>query len=157
MFQIMLFTLARFFISSVFLAGGVKNILHWHETETELLNVLSDWQSYVGFSQKTQIFFAMLIPWAPILESLATILLFAGGLSILLNIKEKVGTFFLILFLIPATILYHPFWWAEGVDYELQTVMFLKNLSILGCLFQMLLWNIAPKRLETDGFSPLEY
>jgi putative oxidoreductase len=66
---------------------------------------------------------------------------FWGGLFLLLGVREKLGIGLLILFLIPATVIYHPFWWAEGVIHEMQTILFLKNLAILGCLIQMFLKN----------------
>ena len=139
LFRLVMQTVARFFISAVFLAGAVKNILNWHETETDLMTVLSDWQSYIGFSQEAQIFFSQLISWSSVLLLLATTFMLLGGLFILLGIKQKLGTLLLISFLIPATILYHPFWWVDGSAHEIQTIMFLKNLSILGCLFQTFL------------------
>lgn len=126
--------IGRFFISLIFLAGAVNKILHWHESERSLLNTLCEWQSNVGFSDSLNDFFAVLIPWTPILLLLATFFELGGGLSILLGYREKLGAVLLILFLIPATILMHQFWFAEGGVRELQLVHFLKNLAILGGL-----------------------
>lgn len=137
-FRLGILTIARFFSSAVFLAGAVKNILFWHETERGILDVLADWQSHFGFSQELQIFFSILISWGSVLLLLATIFMLAGGLMLLLGVREKLALSLLIVFLIPATVLYHPFWWVDGVAHELQTVMFLKNLAILGCLLQLL-------------------
>lgn len=131
-------TISRFFASAVFLAGAVKNILFWHETEKNIMNVLSDWQSHFGLSQDLQIFFSILISWSSVLLLTATLLMMVGGLLLLLGVRERLGISLLILFLIPTTVLYHPFWWADSVSHELQTVMFLKNLAILGCLLQIL-------------------
>lgn len=130
--------LSRFFLSAVFLAGAVKNIVHWHETEKNIMSTLAEWQSYVDFSQDAQIFFSIVIPWTSLLQIAATLLLLSGGLLLLLGIREKLAASLLVLFLVPVTILYHPFWWTDGVGYELQAVMFLKNLAILGCLMQIL-------------------
>lgn len=131
-------TISRFFASAVFLAGAVKNILFWQETERNIMNVLSDWQSHFGFSQDIQIFFSILISWSSVLVLGATFLMMVGGLFLLLGVRERLGILLLIMFLIPVTILYHPFWWSDSVSHELQTVMFLKNLAILGCLIQLL-------------------
>ena len=131
--------LARFFISAVFLAGAMKNILNWHETETNMINVLFDWQSYSSFSEDVQTFLAWITPWVSVLELLATAFLLVGGLFVLLGIKEKLGAALLLLFIIPTTILYHPFWFFEGPMRELQAAMFLKNLAILGCLLLLLM------------------
>lgn len=131
--------LSRFFMSSVFLVGAFKNIFTWHETETEVMNLLLDWQSYIGFSENLRELFAYLAPWASILQMAAIVLMLVGGLFVLLGVREKLGISLLILFLVPVTILCHPFWFLEGSQRELQAVMFLKNLAILGCLIQLLL------------------
>lgn len=155
MIRLSLVTLSRFFISAVFLAGAVKNILFWHETDKSIVDSLSDWQSHFGFSQDLQVFFSLLISWSPVLLLIATAFLLAGGLFLLLGIRERLGIGLLVLFLIPATILYHPFWWADGASHELQTIMFLKNLAILGCLMQALLREPSPQITsfqESEGF-----
>ncbi len=138
LFRLGILTISRFFASAVFLAGAVKNILFWHETERGVMDVLAEWQSHFGFSQDLQVFFSVLISWGSVLLLFATVLMLAGGLMLLLGIREKLALSLLIVFLIPATILYHPFWWVDGVTHELQVVMFLKNLAILGCLLQLL-------------------
>jgi putative oxidoreductase len=57
------------------------------------------------------------------------ILLLAGGLSILLGYKVRVGAKLLILFLIPATLLFH----LNFAD-QMQQIQFLKNLGLMGGL-----------------------
>ena len=146
-------TAARFFASAVFLAGSVKNIMSWHETEKNIMSVLSDWQSHLGALQEVQLFFSFLISWSSVLLLIATFLMLAGGLLLLLGVKERLGISLLIIFLIPATILYHPFWWVEGVEHELQAVMFLKNFAILGCLLQILFRAQPEPVLRMDRFS----
>ena len=150
-------TAARFFMSAVFLAGAVKNIFHWHETEKEIMNVFSDWQSHVDFSRDAQVFFSLLIPWTSLLQIFATSLMLVGGLLLLLGIKEKLGAALLVLFLIPVTVLYHPFWWEGGVSQEIQTVMFLKNLAILGCLIQLLLQGSPAMSEGREKLSSLRF
>jgi uncharacterized membrane protein YphA (DoxX/SURF4 family) len=130
---------ARFFISAIFLASAVKTILNWHETEKNLIASMCDWQSYVSFSDPAQDCFTFLTPWSPLLLVVATLLMLIGGLSVLLGVKEKWGAFLLILFLIPDTVLNHAFWFFESSDREMQTILFLKNLAILGCLLLMIL------------------
>ncbi len=137
---------ARFCISLVFLAGAANKILHWHDTERFLVNVLSEWQSYVGFSEQLQAGLSFLIPWAPVLVVLAILCELLGGLSVLLGIREKWGAGLLILFLIPTTALIHQFWFIEGSARDMQIAHFLKNLAIIGGLFMILLQeNELPK------------
>ena len=144
--------LARFLLSAIFLAAGVNKIFHWHETEKLLMNVLCDWQSYMGFSDSAQQCFASLTPWTPLLLILATLCELVGGLLLLLGVREKLGASLLILFLIPTTILMHQFWFVEGGLRDVQQIMFLKNLSILGGLIMVLLYG-AKSPAKNDGFG----
>ncbi len=131
--------IARFLMSAIFLASALKTILNWSETEKNLIGILCDWQMYASFSDDVQVCFTFLTPWSPLLLVVAVLLTLIGGLLVLLGMKEKLGAFLLILFLIPATILYHPFWFLDGETKDLQTIMFLKNLAILGGLLLMVL------------------
>ncbi|MGB7977637.1 MAG: DoxX family protein [Chlamydiales bacterium] len=133
--------LGRFFISLVFLAGAVNKILHWHENEKSLLNTLCEWQANVGFSDGLSGSVSSIIPFTPLLLLAATLFEFLGGLSVLLGYKEKWGALLLIFFLIPATMVMHPFWFVEGVPREVQLGHFLKNLAIIGGLILFTLRN----------------
>jgi putative oxidoreductase len=131
--------LARFLISAVFISSGVNKILHFRETETYFLNTMAEWQSNIGFSDWIQSSLAFMIAWAPVMIMIAIALLLAGGFSILLGFKEKLGASLLIIFLVPTTILFHQFWFVDGSLRELQIQHFLKNCAILGGLIMMLL------------------
>lgn len=150
---------ARFLISAVFLASAVKTILNWDETEKNLMGIMCDWQMYGSFSDDVQACFSSLTPWSPLLLGIAALLTLVGGLLVLLGVKEKWGAFMLILFLIPATILYHPFWFLDGEARELQTILFLKNLAIFGGLLLMILHGGQGDKGKSKGsdlFLPLK-
>lgn len=148
--------LARFFISAVFLAGGIHKLLNWQETEKILMNTLCEWQIHTGFSETAQNCLATLTPWTPVLLIAATLFELIGGLLVLLGANEKLGATLLILFLIPATLLFHAFWFAEPNVREIQTAMFLKNLAILGGLFLILLHGAKTKSGNGDSFPPIK-
>lgn len=61
-----------------------------------------------------------------------------GGLSLLSGYKTPYGVVMLALFLIPATLIFHPFWSVPEEMYQLQMIMFLKNIAILGGLLTVL-------------------
>ena len=66
-----------------------------------------------------------------------------GGLSIVLGYFTRLGTLLIILFLIPATLIFHTDFWDR-----IQMIMFMKNVSMLGgCLF---LLGAGPGRLSLD-------
>jgi uncharacterized membrane protein YphA (DoxX/SURF4 family) len=131
--------IARFLLSAIFLAAGVNKIVHWSETEQTLMSVLSNWQSYLSSYEFTQLIFSVLITFTPSLLFLATLMELVGAILLLLGVKERVGAALLLMMLIPTTILYHQFWFVEGSAKELQQVMFLKNLALLGGLILVLI------------------
>ena len=146
--------LARFFLSAIFLTAAVNKILNWRETERMLIDVFSDWQSCAWFSENIQEFFGFITPWAAVVLLFAIVLEVVGGLLVLLGIKEELGAGLLILFLVPVTIVMHSFWFLEGGARELQTVMFLKNLAILGGLILVFL-NGAKTKSGSDPFASM--
>ncbi len=147
--------LARFLLSAVFLSGAVKNILTWSETERWLMNTLSDWQTYIGYSETAQEILTLVMPWSALLLGIATLCQLSGGLFVLLGMREKLGASLLILFLVPTTIICHAFWFLDGTARELQTIMFLKNLAILGGLLLILLHG-GQAKAERDSFSSIK-
>jgi putative oxidoreductase len=73
------------------------------------------------------------VPMANVLVPISGILALAGGLSVLLGVKAKWGSWCLVLFLVPVTLMMHKFWGlADAQMAMMQQVNFMKNLSMLG-------------------------
>ena len=73
------------------------------------------------------------VPLASIAVPLSGVIAFAGGLSILLGYRAKIGAWLLVLFLAAVTPLMHNFWTvADPMMHQMQFIMFMKNLSMLG-------------------------
>ncbi|WP_020570775.1 DoxX family protein [Neolewinella persica] len=66
----------------------------------------------------------------------AIFLLFFGALTILLGYRMRLGAILLMVYWIPLTFIVHNFWVEEsGSDlYRLQSIIFMKNLAIMGGL-----------------------
>lgn len=71
---------------------------------------------------------------APMLWAGRITQLIGAVLLLLPNRLAAVGSFMLIAFLVPATLIAHDFWAASGDFRQAQLVGFLKNLAILGAL-----------------------
>lgn len=74
----------------------------------------------------------------------AIVLELAGSLSLILGYKPRLGAILLIIFLIPATLIFHT----NFAD-RIQQIMFLKNVAILGGLLMIVQYgagNIALRR-----------
>ncbi len=73
------------------------------------------------------------VPLASILVPLSGVIAIAGGLSILLGYRAKLGAWLLVLFLIPVSLMMHKFWTVQDLMMaQLQMILFMKNVSMLG-------------------------
>ena len=73
------------------------------------------------------------VPWAGVLVPLSGIVALAGGLSVLLGYKTRLGAWLLTLFLIPVTLMMHNFWAApDARTFQLESALFLRNVALLG-------------------------
>lgn len=72
-----------------------------------------------------------------------------GALLILFGWYTRIGCIILMVFLFPATVIFHAFWDFEGPMRVLQQAMFLKNLAIYGGL--VLLASYGPGKWSLDA------
>ena len=73
------------------------------------------------------------VPLASIAVPLSGVLAIAGGLSILLGYNARIGAWLIALFLVAVTPMMHNFWAVKDpMMAQMQMIMFLKNLSMLG-------------------------
>ncbi len=89
------------------------------------------------------------VPLAHLLVPLAGITAIAGGLSIILGYRARYGALLLILFLIPVTLMMHAFWRVSDPSmHDIQQIMFLKNLSMLGGAILIFHFGSGPMSLD---------
>lgn len=88
----------------------------------------------INFSGKTIAFAASQgVPLASIAVPLSGIIALAGALSILLGYCARIGVWLIVLFLAVVTPALHNFWAVtDPTMHQMQFVMFLKNLSMMG-------------------------
>jgi putative oxidoreductase len=73
------------------------------------------------------------VPLASIAVPLSGVLAIAGGLSILLGYRAKLGAWIIVLFLVPVTLMMHKFWLVQdSMMSQIQMILFMKNVSMLG-------------------------
>jgi putative oxidoreductase len=73
------------------------------------------------------------VPLASVLVPLSGIVALAGGLSVLLGYRTRLGAWLLTLFLIPVTLTMHNFWVApDARAFQVESALFLRNVALLG-------------------------
>lgn len=88
-------------------------------------------------------------PFASALVPLSGVMALVGGLMVLLGYRAKIGAWLLVAFLIPVTIVMHDFWAVEdAATAQLQQVMFLKNLALLGGALLIARYGAGPISLD---------
>lgn len=93
------------------------------------------------------------VPLAQIAVPVAGLLAIAGGLSVLLGFRARIGGWLLVLFLVPVTVMMHRFWAvSDPAAAQIQFIMFLKNVSMLGGALLIAHFGSGP--LSLDGGRP---
>jgi len=106
--------------------------------------------SFGHFSRETIDFAASQgVPLAGLAVPLSGVIAFAGGLSILLGYRAKLGAWLIVLFLVPVTLALHNFWAVQDpMMARMQQAMFMKNLSMLGAALFISQMGAGPLSLD---------
>ena len=124
--------IGRIYFTLIFLTSGINHILK--------LNQTSKFTASLG------------IPMPTLVTLFTGALILAGGLSILLGYKVKLGALFLLIFLIPTTIIAHRFWGvSDPAKSQIQLIMFMKNLSMIGAALMFYYFGTGPLSLEKQS------
>ena len=92
------------------------------------------------------------VPMVGFLVPFSGVIAFLGGLSILLGYKGRWGAFLLVVFLVPVTLVMHNFWAvSDPASRQIQTIMFMKNLSMLGAALIILSFGTGALSLDKAG------
>ncbi|MGA8764588.1 MAG: DoxX family protein [Candidatus Sulfotelmatobacter sp.] len=89
------------------------------------------------------------VPLASIAVPLSGLLALAGGLSILLGYRARIGAWLLVLFLAGVTPMLHNFWAvSDPMMRQMQMIMFMKNVSMLGGALLITQFGTGPWSLD---------
>jgi putative oxidoreductase len=133
--------LGRVLIGVLFVFAGIGSILNWEGVCNYFTATMMMWQSVAGSDTSLGEAALTISGMAPLFVGGGTLFKLVGGLSVLFGYRTRFGAILLILFLIPATALFHAFWMMGPPEAATQQIMFLKNLGILGGLFYVLVFG----------------
>lgn len=89
------------------------------------------------------------VPLPSIAVPLSGVLAIAGGLSILVGYRTKLGAWIIALFLIPVTLMMHNFWTVtDPMMAQIQMILFMKNVSMLGGALLLSHFGAGPFSLD---------
>ena len=109
-----------------------------------LIFVMSGITKITGFEGTQQYMASHGIPLTAVFLVAAIVVEILGGLSVILGLWARAGAAMLVLFLIPATVIFHT-----EFGQRTQMIMFLKNLSIMGGLLLLMVHGTKQYALRT--------
>jgi len=114
-----------------------------------LMTILGHFSAgYIGYATQQG------VPAAGLLVPLSGLIAIAGGLSIALGYKAKIGAWLIVIFLVPVTFAMHNFWAvSDPMMRGIQTAMFMKNLSMLGAALLIAYFGSGPLSLDARHAS----
>jgi len=119
--------LGRFFFALIFLMAGANHFS----------------KQSIGYAVSAG------VPLASIAVPLSGVLAIAGGLSILLGYRAKLGGWLIVLFLVPVTLMMHKFWLVQDpMMAQIQMILFMKNVSMLGAALLISQFGAGPFSLD---------
>jgi putative oxidoreductase len=138
--------IGRICLSLIFVTSSITKLFTWDGAVHYMTTGLNHWLTATQFPDFMHQGVVYVTTHAVLLLIIATLFEGVGGLFVLLGFKVRMGATLLILFLAPVTLVMHSFWLLTGAERELQMIMFMKNLAILGGLF-----ILAAKAGESEG------
>lgn len=96
------------------------------------------------------------VPLPQVLVPLAGVISPAGGLSVLLGYRARLGAWLLVLFLVPAMLFMHRFWTIrDPAIAEMQLGFFMGNLSRVGAALFIVCVGAGPLSLDARGAASM--
>jgi putative oxidoreductase len=123
--------IGRMLLGLLFLISGIHKVLDPQGTQQYMIAMGMTWMTaplYVG----------------------ALVVELAGGLSLLLGYRARIGAWLLVVFMIPTSLLFHTHFADPN-----QMIHFLKNLSIIGGLLYVGLYGAGRLSMDT-GLDQVE-
>ncbi len=116
--------------------------------------LMSGYGKLTDFSGTAGLMASKGMPMAEFLAAGAIVFELGGAIMLVLGWKMRWGALMLVLFTIPATIIFHNFWAADAAEYEGQLINFMKNLAMIGGLLYMMAFGAGPlsvDRMKEEG------
>ncbi len=110
--------------------------------------ITSGFNKIVGFAGVAQYMDMKGIPISEVLLVLTITIELGGGLCILFGWQARWAALAIFLFLVPVTLIFHPYWtYAEG-EMRAQFIQFHKNLAIMGGMLYIVVFGSGPLSVD---------
>ena len=106
-------------------------------------NKIPNFQAVAGYMAKEG------VPAPQVMLAGAIVFLIAGGLSVILGYKARIGAALLLVFLVLATYYFHDFWTlSDPKAQQEQMIQFMKNLGLMGAMLLVIANGTGPLSMD---------
>ncbi|MBI3899125.1 MAG: DoxX family protein [Gammaproteobacteria bacterium] len=113
-----------------------------------LIFLLSGIGKITGFGQMAEMMAGKGLPMATLLLILSIVVEVGGSAMIILGWKARLAALIMLLWMIPVTLVFHPFWTMPEDQAYIQQIMFMKNLSMMGAMIYIMVFGSGPLSLD---------
>jgi len=87
------------------------------------------------------------LPMTEVLLAITIVIELGASLMIIAGFKARLGAAALLLWMIPVTFIFHNFWAMPAAEQQIQMIMFMKNLGLMGGMLYIMAFGSGPMSL----------
>jgi len=88
------------------------------------------------------------LPMAEVLLAITIVIEIGAALMIIGGYKTRLGATALLLWMIPVTFIFHNFWAMPADQQQIQTIMFMKNIGLMGGMLYIMAFGSGPLSVD---------
>lgn len=88
------------------------------------------------------------LPMVEVLLAITIVIEIGAALMLILGWKARLGAAALFLWMIPVTFMFHNFWAMPPADQQMQMIMFMKNLGLMGGMLYIMAFGAGPMSVD---------
>lgn len=113
-----------------------------------LIFVLSGFGKITGFEGTVGYIASKGLPLPQLAAIGALTIELVGGILLIVGWQARWAATAIFLFLIPTSLIFHPFWAVEAAQQEMQQINFMKNLAIMGGMLYVMAFGAGPLSID---------
>jgi len=90
------------------------------------------------------------LPMAEVLLAITMVIEIGASVMIISGFKARLGAAALFLWMIPVTFIFHNFWSMPAAEQQIQMIMFMKNLGLMGGMLYIMAFGSGPMSVDKE-------
>ena len=115
-----------------------------------LIFIIAGYGKIGGFDGTVGYMQAYNVPMPQVLAVLAIIVELAGGIMVAVGWKARWAAAALFIFVLVASVIFHAFWAVPADQVQMQNIMFMKNLAIMGGMLYVIVYGSGPLSVDKN-------